>query len=276
MQGLEPLKPIVTALLLPPVPWLLLILVGMRWLPRRPALGRLTVLLGVLLVWLGCCMAPARWLHRELGLDVPALDAARLAAMKADGDAAHTTILVLGGGMVASRGDPGRAELNRHSLERLRAGIRLARATGWPLAFSGGRGWAQDAGPDDSEAAAAQRTAQLDFGFTLAWIESDSRDTAENAVRSVALLRRHGTQRVLLVSDASHLPRAQALFERASGNALRVVPAPTPAFGEEQAPWLEWMPSGQGFDATRTALREALGRTFMQIARSADPAKTEP
>ncbi|MET0210603.1 MAG: YdcF family protein [Burkholderiaceae bacterium] len=270
MQGLETLKPIVTALLLPPVPWLVLILLGLRWLPRRPALGRGAIVLGVLLIWLACCVAPARWLHQRLGLDTPPLDAEQLAAMTSDADAAFTTILVLGGGMVASADAPGRGELNRYSFERLRTGIRLARITGWPLAFSGGRGWAQQPLIEGSEAAAARRTSERDFGHKLAWIETDSRDTAENATRSIALLREHGARRVVLVSDAAHLPRASALFERAAGNALQVVAAPVPGDGSEQAVWLQWLPSSLGFELTRTGLREVLGQLFARLKTSVE------
>ncbi|HEU4457547.1 MAG TPA: YdcF family protein [Methylibium sp.] len=276
MQGLEALKPIVTALLLPPVPWLLLIVLGARALPRRPAPGWVAIVAGVLLVWLGCCTAPARWVHRQLALDPPPLDGAALAAMQQDADAAHTTILVLGGGMTASQEEPGRGELNRHSLERLRAGIRLARASGWPLAFSGGQGWAQRDGLADSEAAAARRSAERDFGFTLAWLEADSRDTAENATRSVALLRERGAKRVLLVSHGSHLPRARRLFERAGGGALTVIAAPVPSFGDAQSPWLEWLPSSQGFETMRSGLREALGLAFVRLASGVQPQEASP
>ena len=47
-------------------------------------------------------------------------------------------------------------------------------------------------------------------------LESASRTTWENARLTAALLRKHGWRRVLLVSDAWHLPRAQIAF-RAAG-----------------------------------------------------------
>lgn len=279
MLGLESLKPVVTALLLPPVPWLLLILLGMAWGRSRPRFGRAAIVMGVMLIWLSTCTGAARWLHRQLGLDVPALSAMQIAALQAD-STVPTAILVLGGGMVPSADDPRRGELNGHSLERLRMGIRLARATGWPLAFSGGRGWAQNASLEDSEAEAAQRSATQDFAYPLTWLEDASRDTAENAVLSIKLLRGHGVRRVLIVSHAWHMPRAMALFGRAAGDAG---PAPIAApLATERAtlsPWLEWLPSSRGSELVRTGMREWLGVLFMRLSPASpkpEPQKATP
>ncbi|MCP5141238.1 MAG: YdcF family protein [Gammaproteobacteria bacterium] len=51
-------------------------------------------------------------------------------------------------------------------------------------------------------------------------LEARSRNTWENAKFTAELLRRHGWSRVLLVSDAWHLPRAQIAF-RAHGIVVR-------------------------------------------------------
>jgi uncharacterized SAM-binding protein YcdF (DUF218 family) len=63
-----------------------------------------------------------------------------------------------------------------------------------------------------------------DFGVPVRWTESASRDTRENAVNSARILRDAGVRKVLLVSHAIHLPRAQAEFEAAG---MEVIPAPT-------------------------------------------------
>jgi len=271
MPALESLKPFLTALVLPPVPWLLLMLLGLRWIRLRPRLGRTAIVAGVVLIWLSTCMAPARWLHGQFGFDLPALDAARLAALKADEASVPTAILVLGSGMTASVDDPRLGELNRSSLERLRAGVRLARATSWPLAFSGGRGWAQIDNAGDSEAQAAQRSAARDFGQPLAWIEPDSRDTAENAQRSVALLRGRGVRRVVIVTHDWHMPRALALFERAAARDAGIVfiAAPLASAGAALSPGLEWMPSSEGADLVRTTLREGLAALVLGTTSTA-------
>ncbi len=61
------------------------------------------------------------------------------------------------------------------------------------------------------------------FGVPVRWLEGESRNTAENAHFSAAMLAGAGIERVALVSQAWHLPRASAEFERAG---LEVVAAP--------------------------------------------------
>ena len=55
-------------------------------------------------------------------------------------------------------------------------------------------------------------------------LESTSRTTWENARFSATLLRQHGWHRVLLVSDAWHLPRALIAFRAAGVTAQASAP----------------------------------------------------
>lgn len=55
-------------------------------------------------------------------------------------------------------------------------------------------------------------------------LEDQSRNTHDNAVNSAALLKARGMNRILLVSSAFHMRRADALFKR---QGLDVIPAPT-------------------------------------------------
>lgn len=55
-------------------------------------------------------------------------------------------------------------------------------------------------------------------------LEDQSKDTHDNAVNSALLIKARGMRRILLVTSAFHMPRANALF-RAQG--LDVIPAPT-------------------------------------------------
>ena len=55
--GIESWKPVLTALLLPPVPFLLLILVGARLMFRRRLLAWSIILLSVVVLWLMCTTA---------------------------------------------------------------------------------------------------------------------------------------------------------------------------------------------------------------------------
>lgn len=56
------------------------------------------------------------------------------------------------------------------------------------------------------------------------WLESESRNTYENALFSAKLLESKGVKRILLVTSALHMPRSVALFEH---QGLEVIPVTT-------------------------------------------------
>ncbi|MEN9545118.1 MAG: hypothetical protein RLZZ598_1951 [Pseudomonadota bacterium] len=270
---LDSLKPLLTARALPPVPLLLLILLGWGLSARRRLLGAMVVLLSCIAIWLSCCTGIARLIeHRALRPPAPIAEET-LAELRSDvakqakGRAAPSAaIVVLGGGRIPRARELGTADLNSWSLERLRYGIQLARQTGLPIAFSGGIGWSQQnqvsADSQLSEAEIAARVAEDEFLKPLRWTETRSRDTRENAQRTVALLRAEGVQRIVLVTHAWHMPRALRAFEQAAGGHLKITPAPLGFFVPEQAPELDWLPTLQGFTQVRLALRELLGSLF--------------
>lgn len=257
--GLTAWKPLVTAMLLPPVPLLGLILVGAFMLGRGRRAGAWIVGGSAAMIWLGATSGAAETLERVLLKPPVALTATRIAALAANApDHGSTAIVALGGGMETLAPEYGTASLRPASLERLRYGVWLARATGLPLAFSGGVGHAQRPGAD-SEAGIAQRIAAQEYGLTLRWVETRSRDTRENAALTVALLRPAGVRRIVLVTHAWHMPRAMRAFTRAAGPDLRVEAAPMGlARGLESGP-LRWMPSASGFRDVRAVIHEWLG-----------------
>jgi uncharacterized SAM-binding protein YcdF (DUF218 family) len=259
MDALETAKLLATLVVLPPVPGLLLMLLGARLGRSRPGPGRLLFWPGALLIWLGACSATAGWLAERLQTAAP-LGPAEIAALKPGrAQAAPTTaILVLGGGRIRRAPETGTAELNDFSLQRLHYGVRLARQTGLPLAFSGGLGRSE---PDEaalSEAEIAQRVAERDFQRPLKWIESGSRDTRENAANSVRLLRAEGVRHIVLVTNAWHMPRARRAFEQAAGDTLRITPAPMGFIQNTEHDWLDWVPTTRAQADVRWLLREWL------------------
>lgn len=253
--GLEAWKPLLGALLLPPVPALLLVILG--GLRRRHRSGAALLVLGVLGLWLGSCMAVAEPAKRWLLSPPPALDPATLRALPP----ARAAIVVLGGGREAFAPEYGGAGLNRYSLERLRYGVWLSRASAIALGFSGGIGHAGIEGAPEARIAA--EIAARDFRHPLSWTEDASRDTRENAVRTVALLRPQGVTTIVVVTHDWHMPRAQRAFEQAAaaaaGPSLRVIPAPMGLAGDDGLPALRWVPSGEGFMLLRQVVRERIG-----------------
>lgn len=258
LLGIESWKPVLTALLLPPVPFLLLTLIGARLILPRRGLGWFVILLSVALIWLSACTGTARLMMQFMLHAPPVLSADRIQALKAEAQARQpVAIVVLGGGADALAPEYGVSSLRAQSLERLRYGVWLGRETGLPVAFSGGVGWAQsDAKP---EAQIAAQIASSEFGRPLKWVEDNSRDTFENAARTIALLKPLGIRRIVLVTHAYHMPRALQHFRRAGGTDIEIEPAPIGPAKHGDLSSLVWMPSGEGFTETRAIVRELLG-----------------
>ena len=258
MLGIESWKPMLSTLVMPPVPFLLLILIGALLMFRRRVLAWVLVLLGSAGVWLMCTTAVGIGLTHLLLKPPPALGATEIAELRR---APKTAILVLGAGRYLLAPEYGLANLKPYTLERLRYGLWLSRETGLPVGFSGGVGHGGDPGPSEAEIAA--RIAEREFGRPLRWSEGQSRDTHENAVRSVALLHAGGIERIVLVTHGFHMRRAMANFSREmqrTGKPMALVAAPLGLRDPGPLDGSDWMPTAEGFRDTRVALHEWLGR----------------
>ncbi len=259
-------KPVLAALVLPPVPFIVLALAGAWRAHAHPKSGRAMVMLACLGLWLGACDGASEWIERRFLDEPPALAEAERDALKKRAAAGESiAIVVLGGGVDRAAPEFGRETLNVIALARLRYGVWLSRATGIPLAASGGRGWAAADDPLPSEADVMADAARADFGLPLRWTEAASRDTHENAANTVPLLAAAGVREIVVVTNGWHMPRAMKEFRAAaaaqpaaSAPPLRIVAAPMGiAYAGDQSA-LAWMPSGDGAQRLRAVLRELL------------------
>lgn len=244
------LKPLLTALILPPAGPLLLALAGLLLMGRRWLGGAIVSLLGIVMLWFLSCNAVGVGLAHTLLPQVKPLNVrgAELASVQA--------IVILGGGVLGQAPEYGAAQPSASTLERVRYGAWLARQAKKPLAFAGGVGWA--AGADTPpEVDVARAMLKDDYGMALRWADSRSRDTAENAIRMAEAMRDDKIRRIALVTHASHMPRAVAAYQKAG---FQVTPAPTGFAAPRERVLLEWMPSVHGLDLSRQVLREWLGR----------------
>jgi uncharacterized SAM-binding protein YcdF (DUF218 family) len=258
--GIAAWKPLLGALLLPPVPLLLLTLLGARLLLARRGLGWTVVLLSVVLLWLSTCLGTDALLRDHVLRPPPAIAPSRIAEWKASPAARKdTAIVVLGGGVIPFAREYDGPTLSPLSIERLRYGLWLSRESGLPVAFSGGIGWGGDPeGPTEAEVAA--RIARSEFGRPLQWTETRSRDTRQNAGQSVALLRAAGIRRIVLVTHAFHMPRALRAFREAAGADMAIEPAPTVVAQVGATSWkARWLPSTAGAANVRRSLHEWIG-----------------
>ena len=259
--GLGAVKPVVSVFVLPPVPFLALALVGAGLARTRPRASRWLVAIACAGIWLGSSNGAARWVEESWLSPPPPLDAAQRGALKARAAAGTPmAIVVLGGGMDADAREYGGSDLASVSLQRLRYGIWLGRQTGIPVASSGGLGWAQPGTPVPPEASRMAQIARDEYGLPLRWVETASRDTHENAVDTVALLRPAGIAEIVLVTNASHMPRALREFRAATAaTAMHVTPAAMGSAWPADSALLRWMPSGEGALRMRATLHEVLG-----------------
>ncbi|MEO8057983.1 MAG: YdcF family protein [Burkholderiales bacterium] len=259
MFGIETWKPVLTALLLPPVPFLLLMLLGARLLLPRRGLGWLVILFSVSMIWVSACTGTAQFLSQFVLHPPGALTSGRIKELKAD-TRQPAAIVVLGGGMESYAPEYGVSNLTRISMERLRYGVWLGRETGIPVAFSGGVGWAVTQEEGKSEAQVASQIAAQEFGRPLKWIEDKSRDTRENAKFTLALLKPLGIKHIVLVTHGWHMPRAMRAFEEAAGSDIQIDAAPMGLARGVESPSLTWVPTTTGITNVRNIVHELFGR----------------
>lgn len=240
------LKKIVSSLILPPTSLVLLAFVGL-WLSRKhPKTGR--ALAALSLATLIIFSLPVTGNVLLQGLETaPPISEAQLKEIQA--------IVILGGGNNSQAPEFGYEDTaNRWTLERLRYGAYLQHQTNKPILVTGGAPFGGRA-----EANAMAETLQRDFHAKDIWTEDQSKDTAENAAYSAAILKQHGIERIAVISQAWHLPRASKLFEQ---QGLTVYPAPTGYTHEDNESIIRWLPKASALDKSSIALKEYLGQIF--------------
>lgn len=242
------LKKILSALILPPLGPLLAIALGLLLWRRLPRLGR----------WLAWCGTLAL-----TALSMPLVGHMLLASTER-APPLHLplaqqaqAIVVLGGGTYYSAPEYGGDTVGRYALERLRYAARLARQVKLPLLVSGGAPFGGTA-----EALLMKAVLENDFGVAVRWTESSSADTHDNALNSASILHKAGMRRVVLVTHAWHMRRAQAEFAQAG---LDTLPAPTGFSTLAPQSWDDLLPSARGLEDSRSALREWLGRWVAEL-----------
>jgi uncharacterized SAM-binding protein YcdF (DUF218 family) len=261
-------KSLLSAWLLPPVSLFLLALLGLALLRRRPRLGGWLAVLALLSGIALSTPLAARLLMAEVEapyarLDPPPLrlPQERFAAWRKTPARAPQAIVVLSGGSVAdgeASNQPNRA--GAFSLERVLHAHRVARLTGLPVLITGG----VTLQGGEPEARMMRSVLEGDLGTPVKWLETRSRDTAENAAFSRQILQAAGIDRVLLVTHAFHMRRAQAAFERAG---FVVTPAPHSFLaGPAKFAWLQLVPTLDAIVTVRLAVREMLGLAWYRFA----------
>ena len=242
-------------LILPPASLFLVIVIGLVLWRRRPRAGRIVA---------GTGFALLAFLSTTGGAALLVAPLERLTApLTAPERAGAQAIVVLAAGRVRHAPEYGDRDIPDYiALARLRYAAHLQRKTGLPILVSGGNGGVDKGNRTGSEADSMAAALREDFGVPVKWLEDRSGDTAENAAFSAAILRADGIHRILLVTDAMHMPRASAVFARAG---LDVVGAPTMFFGRQPLSIHAWVPSAEGMRRSWYATYEWVGLAWYRV-----------
>jgi len=180
-------------------------------------------------------------------------------------------VVVLGAGRIRLAPEfNGRDQISHQALWRVRYGAYLARkreaisGKQLPIIVSGGV-----VKPYEfvSEAQMAAEVLRQEFAIDYVIEEPASRDTWQNAHNTAELLVKNNFSKVLLVTHAYHMRRAQYAFEQAG---VDVIPMATGFFSSrlqsKNAPWYggwdRWLPQARYFSQSYIALHEYLGLAY--------------
>jgi uncharacterized SAM-binding protein YcdF (DUF218 family) len=242
------LKLILIAMALPPICFLWLAIAGAMAVRRFRRLGGALLCTGILgLTLLAIPVVPDLLLvalERNMRLSPPP-------------DAMPQAIVILGGDLLRTRFEP-YALPGFLTLDRLRTGAALQRRTGLPVLVTGGT-----VQPDRVAVAEVMADSlRNDFQVPVAWVESESETTWENAVRSAAILRQRGIRSVYVVTQGWHMRRATLAFQHAG---LVVTAAPTSLETPIEPILWDFLPHAVAWEWSYYALHEWIGCAWYAI-----------
>jgi uncharacterized SAM-binding protein YcdF (DUF218 family) len=244
------LRKIVSRFLFPVPLSLEFLLVGLflLWLTRRQRTGKVLVTCGVMLLVGLSNIFTANALLRPLEHRYPPLVVAHMEA----GTPAVTFIGVLGGWADHDPDVPVTSHLSPGQMVRLIEGVRLHREIpGSKLILSG---------DNDSALSMAEMAKTLGVSAEDILPLTEPRDTEEESRRMASIV---GSQRFILVTSASHMPRAMGLFRK---RGLKPIAAPTDYLAARHA--LEsddFFPDGYKLFKAQTAFYEYLGLAWATL-----------
>ena len=237
-----------------PVPLCLEILalgLFLLWFTRRQRAGKVVVTVGVGLLAFCSLSFGSHLLLQPLEHRYPPL-------IKPSASQSVKWIVVLGGGVSSDPQLPLTSRLSEGSLYRVLEGVRLYKQIpGSKLVLSGG---AVFDSPVEAEGM-AKLAPILGVDPRDLVLETASRDTEDQARLIKGIV---GRDKFVLVTSASHLPRAMALFQK---QGLNPIPAPTGHFlhQESGAGPLGFFPEAKNLLGGEAAIHEYLGLAWARL-----------
>jgi uncharacterized SAM-binding protein YcdF (DUF218 family) len=232
------IKTLLRSMILPPAGPLLLAIVGLFLMERRPRLARVCLAAAVSSLWLLSTPVVSDALE-SLAESYPPLDLRSAAG-------AQAIVILGGGGQRVFAPEYGGMAAEPLMLERLSYGAYVYRKTNLPVLVTG----------HGMEAAAMRATLLRNFEIDPRWVDDQAYDTFENARNSVRLLAAAGIKRVILVTHATHMRRSVHEFADAG---IEVVPAPVGMSSVRNYGISRYVPAADALQRAYAAIYELLG-----------------
>jgi len=238
LSWLLPLKTVFKHFILPPGGLVLLGVLGLLLLKRRPALARVCLIASVGLLWLLSTPlvsdALTSWVEYY-----PAVDLRKAAD-------AQAIVILGGGGQRAFAPEYSGPAAAPYSLERLAYGAYLAKKTGLPVLVTG----------SEVEANAMRDTLLKNFSVETRWVDDQAHDTFQNAQNSAHLLSADRMHKIILVTRTTHMRRAVQEYVSAG---FDVVPAPVGLLAHQNFRLIANLPDAEALLESQIAIYEMLG-----------------
>ena len=245
------LTKVLSIVILPPGGLLVMAILGVLFYKRW--LGKFLLLSSLALLWL-LSTAPVRdMLFKPLENQYQAITVKDMPAWRDD---ASLAIVLLGGGVYNDAPEYAGADALRDAaLQRTLFASILQQHTSLPVFATGGSPLSVGETPEGE----VMRRWLVHFGVPKNMVSAESlaNTTWENAVYLNDILRQQGVKKVLLVTNAWHMPRALWCFEQ---QGLQVVPVPVDyAQSFTTYDLRSYLPQAGVFDDSTLALHEYLG-----------------
>lgn len=227
----------------------LAVIAALLWLFYYRRLARLCFGAALTILWICSTPAIANWAVASLERQYP---------VRAVADTPVADVAIVLGGVLGQPEPPRMTPDLTDTSDRVLHAARLYRAGKVKriLVSAGNIPWTPAIKPE----AELIRDLLVEWGVAADAIElgTESRNTFENAMEVLRMLKARGFSSALLVTSAMHMPRAMATFRRAgvpvvaSTTDVRVVDA-------DHADALRWLPAAGALAMTTTAMREWMG-----------------
>lgn len=235
-----------------PIGWVALLVIFAVWRKKRwPAFVAMGVLYVGSLPYVGDRLLG--WVESRY----PALPVA---------EAGPADAIVVLGGLIGPRVAPGYIPNFTDAGERFEGGVALAQAgrAGWLIFTGAGMDWQGTTATegDELKRLAIARGVPADKILVAGKVAN----TADEAAAVAGLMRERGWKRVILVTTAWHMPRSAYQFKKAG---VDCIPFPVDFRSDRtrNPSVIDFVPRGEAWMQTETALRETYGYWFYRLFR---------